>query len=507
MINTYSSNLVAGPDVFERRKRDWRNSQVVYQVFVDRFAIGGDLASRSHLYSAPRRLRPWRAQPRRGTFDPGAGVWRQELDFWGGDLKGVASRLDYIARLGANVVYLNPIFEAFTNHKYDTVDYFAIDPQFGTEGDLAALCEAAHARGLKVVLDGVFNHTGRRCAWFEDASARPESPYRSYYRFDSQVSGGCVTWRNSTNLPELDLEHEAVREILFEGPDSVVRHHLRWIDGWRLDVASDIGPGILAELTAAAHEARLDSLVIGELWNYPGGWMPAVDAAMNLYLATILMDFARGEMSPPKAAALIAAMVADVGIEPLLKSWCVLSNHDRPRLASLFPRLADRVFLWSLMITLPGSPLVYYGEEIGLEGQGDPYQRGPMDWDRALGGKAEETRVLKELLQLRADHEALVVGDYVPMVADRLLAFSRRTHSARQTVIVAANAGDTEVREAVSPQMPWLVDSTPMRELRTGAVRKMECGFLRLAVPPRTVQIWAPEPEAGRGYRFLKRVP
>lgn len=494
-------------EVYQRRRDDWRCGQVVYQVFVDRFSVGGDLAGRASHYSHPRRLRQWRDQPRRGRFVAEAGVWSQELDFWGGDLAGVRERLDYIRGLGANVVYLNPIFRALTNHKYDATDYFTIDPQYGSEADLEALCEAAHDREMKVILDGVFNHTGRNCPWYQSAIASPESPYRAFYRLDPAARGGCVTWRDCANLPELALENPQVREILYAGPESVVRRYLRWIDGWRLDVAADLGPEILADLTASAHETRPGSLVVGELWNYPASWMPAVDGAMNLYLATLLMDLCRKELSVGKAAALIARMVEDTGVEPLIRSWCVLSNHDRPRLATVFPDLADRVFLWSLMIALPGAPLVYYGEEIGLEGGDDPHQRGPMDWERAARPSVAERDALTALLALRAGHEALAIGDYVPIPADRLLAFTRHTGSARTTVVVAANPSDRPVREALAPQMPFLVDSMPMRELRTGATRPMECGFLRVEVPPRTVQIWAPVPEEGPGYRFLKRVP
>lgn len=166
----------AGP--YEDRERDWRNGAVVYQIIVDRFVPAQDLAAKRHLYPAPKRLRRWGEAPTAGPYLEAERLAAHELDFWGGDLASATSRLDHIRQLGADVLYLNPIHHAYTNHKYDALDFKAISPEYGNRGDFRRLAAEAHRRGLKVVLDGVFNHMGRNAPAFQAAMADPKSPWR-----------------------------------------------------------------------------------------------------------------------------------------------------------------------------------------------------------------------------------------------------------------------------------------------------------------------------------------
>lgn len=495
------------PAIYDERLANWHYSQVVYQVVVDRFASSGNPRARAEHYSPPRRLEPWDRQPQRGAFDRESQVWEHELAFWGGDLAGITSRLGYIASLGANVLYLTPIFEAFTNHKYDTTNYLEIDPQFGSQADLEALCEKSHSLGMRVILDGVFNHTGRRNAWFQAALADPGSPFRQYYRFDSAVPAGYVSWRNVPGLPELNLENVVVRDWLFRKPDSVVSRYLAWADGWRLDVASDLGPAFLAELTDSVHDTRVEAFTVGEVFNYPADWLSCVDGVVNVFAGRVLVDLAKGHITAVKAGKILENLVEDCGIEALLRSWTVVSNHDTPRLACELPQLADREFVWALMAGIPGSPLIYYGEEIGLDGAEDPSTRGPMNWDLALSGSVAEQAILRDLISMRHAQPALSVGDFVPVVSDQLLAFTRMTARASQTILVVANATPHSVTEALCPRESWLLDGVPMRELRTGLRAKMASGRLVVSVGPRQVQFWVAEEEGVPGYQFLKRVP
>src|SRR5262249_15161017 len=151
-------------------------------------------------------------------------------------------------------------------------------------------------------------------------------------------------------------------DVIYRSSDSVVQRYLAHADGWRLDVAFDLGPSVLAELTESAHKARPDSYTVGEIYNYPSGWFPSLDGVMNMYMRRLLLELTEGKISGPKAANMIEDLIKDGGIEPLLKSWIVLSNHDKPRLKSLLPEFKDRAFVTALQVTLPGSPLIYYGE-------------------------------------------------------------------------------------------------------------------------------------------------
>lgn len=273
----------ARADVYERRMADWRLHQVVYQVFVDRFERGIDPARKASLYEAPRRLRAWTDLPTKGDYVQDAEIWRHEIDFWGGDLPGLTRRLDYIKNLGCNVVYLNPIFLAYSNHKYDATDFFTIDPQYGTLADFETLCNEAHARGMRVVLDGVFNHTGRRSTWFQEARRDPASRYRDFYTFGTGIKNGYLAWIDIPNLPELRFESPIVRQRVYRDADSIVKSWLKHADGWRLDVAYELGPEVLTELTSAAHAAKPDSFTVGENYNYPADWFPSLDGVMNMY--------------------------------------------------------------------------------------------------------------------------------------------------------------------------------------------------------------------------------
>lgn len=504
LLSSYAQSNRAA--VYDERMADWRNRQVVYQVFVDRFAASADLEKRAALYSAPRRLNAWHVKPQKGTFNDEVKVWSHEIDFWGGDLRGLTEKLDYIKALGANVVYLNPIFLAYTNHKYDTTDYFTIDPQYGSQADFERLCEEAHKRGMRVVLDGVFNHTGRRSIWFQQALKDRSSPYRDFYVFDAEIKNGYRGWINLENLPELNYDNPAVRDVIYRKPDSVVQRYLAHADGWRLDVAFDLGPTILAELTAGAHKARPGSYTVGEIYNYPAGWFPALDGVMNMFMRRVLLNLTNGKLAGPVASAMLAEMVADAGIEPILKSWIVLSNHDQPRLKNLIPEYRDRAFILALQTTLPGAPLVYYGEEVGMSGGEDPEQRAPMEWELARAGTAPETKLIRSLIELRNQHRALQVGDFLRIATERLFAFTRHTASVRETVVVVANPTSQEITEVISPRQSFLMDVQPMRDLLSDTRVEVNAGVMTVKVPPKTVQIYMPVVSTDKNYTPYKRV-
>ncbi|MCU0882825.1 MAG: glycoside hydrolase family 13 protein [Hyphomonadaceae bacterium] len=500
----------ADPETYARRLADWRMHQVVYQVFPDRFFAHEDVGHRAQHYPAPARLKAWTDQPRAGQFLEDFQIWEHEAEFWGGTLRGVLEKLDHIVAMGANVLYLNPVFLARSNHKYDATDYHQIDPQLGTEQDLQDLCDACHARGLRVVLDGVFNHTGRMNRWFQAAESDPASPYRDWYTFDADGAlghpHGYAAWWEAANLPELNYETPAVCDAIYGAPDSVVRRWLGMADGWRLDVAFDLGPDVLAEITAATRQARPDGYVVGENYNYPSGWVQCQDGILNMTLAFILFGLVDGRISGPKASAMIGRMVDDTGIEGLLRSWITLTNHDRPRLKTTVPDLRDRTFLWQLMVTLPGAPLLYYGEELGFEGGDDPEMRAPMDWVAVAEGTTPELALIQRLLGVRNGNDGLKVGDCVILACDHLLGFVRHTASVRDTVVVLANPTQEPVTETVLVPDAWLMNMNGLTDLFSNARVMVAAGLLTVTVPPRTVRAFAPVISA-TGYSPYKRVP
>ncbi len=465
LMNRYDS---AGEQRFQDRAMDWRNGAVVYQILLDRFAPSDRLKAKSRLYRDPRKLMRWNEVPSKGSYVEKAGVWSHELQFWGGDFDSLGNNLEYIEGLGIDVVYLNPIFESLTNHKYDAWDYHKIDPVYGDRKDLKVLSDRLHSKGMKLVLDGVFNHMGRRSPIFLDAQKNPKSRWRGFFKFPKADASDYVGWMDVANLPELNMDNPEVRDYIYAKPDSVVQSYLRneGIDGWRLDVAFDLGFQVLSDLTSKAHSAKPGSVVIGEIWNYPEEWHPSVDGVMNMHGRSILFRMLQGKVSARTAAEMWDTMIADAGMDHILKTWLVLDNHDTPRLATTFPEQWKQRMLRILQFTLPGSPCLYYGSEVGMEGGEDPEQRAPMRWDLVK----ESNPMLdlhRRLIGFRKEHPALRYGDFRRLPCDKLFAFLRRTNSARDTVVVLANPTDHEVQDFVQLRDSKLQDVTMLRDSLT----------------------------------------
>jgi glycosidase len=508
-VNYANRHDLALAGIFEARESDWRHGAVVYQVLVDRFSPSADLAAKAHLYPSPKTLRAWDALPEKGRYLESHKLWSHEIDFWGGDLASTAARLQHVQDLGADVLYLNPICLAFTNHKYDALDYNAISPEYGTRDDVKALAADVHARGMKLVLDGVFNHMGRNSVFFQQAQADANSPYRDWFVFGEAFAGGARSWWRAENLPELNLENPAVRGHIFDDANSVVRSYLRdGIDGWRLDVAFDIGFVHLEALTHAAHDEKPGSLVVGELANYPAEWFPSVDAVMHFTLRHLTLRLANGLLDAPTYGRMVGRMVADCGIENMLKSWIYLDNHDTPRLATTVPDAQARRLAQLLQFTLPGSPNLYYGSELDMPGGDDPAMRAPMRWDLVTDDNAA-LNWTKQLIALRRQHRALRVGDYRAIESQRLYAFERRTDRVAETVLVLVNSEGVEVTETLLVADSKLMDSTRMVDLIGNAGStpiQMWAALVQVTVPPKTALVLRPDVAPPGGYSNYKRV-
>ncbi|MCY7314768.1 MAG: hypothetical protein LH480_03885 [Rubrivivax sp.] len=493
--------------LYDRRQADWRNGAIVYQVLVDRFAPSADLAAKRALYPAPKRLRDWADEPRRGSYLPAEKLWSHEIDFWGGDLASTRAQLDYVQQLGADVLYLNPVHLGTTNHKYDALDHNAVSPEFGTRADVTALAAELKRRGMKLVLDGVFNHMGRNAPVFQQALADVRSPYRDWFVFGPQYEGGARTWWNAQNLPELNLENVQVREHVYAAPDSVVRSYLQHgVDGWRLDVAFDIGFNVLAELTRAAHQQKPGSLIVGEIPNYPREWFPSVDGVMHFGLRSLMIATVNRELDGASFQRMLTRLIADADYEHLLKSWVYLDNHDTARLATTVPDAAARKLAQVLQFTLPGAVNLYYGSEVAMEGGDDPEMRGPMRWDR-VAAEHPDLAWTRQLVALRKAHCALRVGDFRSAEASsNVIAFERHTDRAGDTVLVLVNTATTGVDTTVLVADSKLMDGENLVDQLSGRVLRLQAAMLRTRMPPQTAWVLKPRLSTPQGYSSYKRV-
>jgi len=308
----------------------------------------------------------------------------------------------------------------------------------------------------------------------------------------------------------LNLEHPPVRGHIYQDPDSVVRSYLRsGADGWRLDTAYELGYDHLHDLTQAAHLEKPGSLVVGEIVNYPANWLKSIDAVMNFSLRQILLGMISGVIAPSAASRMIDRMIRDAGIEPILKSWTLIDNHDMPRIATLIPNLAQRRLVQVLQFTLPGAPSIYYGAEVGMTGGDDPENRGPMRWDLVRDDNPELVWI-KNLIGLRKEHRALRIGDFRLVESDRLLAFERYTDRALETVVVLANPTTVPLTERVMISNSSLMDDTPVVDILDSAdappIGRIEAGFMTVTMPPQRIQALMLQELPLGGYSRYKRV-
>ncbi len=471
---------------------EWVRDAVFYQIFPDRFA-------RSERVCKPSNLEPWDSPPTVHGFK-------------GGDLLGIVERLDYLEDLGVTALLLNPIFESTANHRYHTHDYYAVDPILGGDRAFRALLNEAHRRGMRVVLDGVFNHASRSFFQFSHiAENGPASPYVDWFIVNSHPlrpyhapkgEHGYVAWWNMPALPKLNVATPAVREFLWDA----ARH---WIevgaDGWRLDVPADIDDdGFWREFRRRVKAANPEAYIVGEIWHDAQRWLQGdqFDAVMNYKLTRACLGFFAG-------ANLMRAEAAQCGydwIEPLhAQSFAaevqrlldlyarpftevqlnLLGSHDTPRFKTLAhgDNSAYRLALLFLT-TMPGAPCIYYGDEIGLLGKRDPDCRAAFPWNEELWDRDLRAFVQK-CIALRKNHAALRRGSFKWLfVGKQVLVHGRRFED--QTMVVVLNNGSAGVTLNV-PVGETLAEGEVLQDVWGRSTTAVRQGCLRgIQVPARS---------------------
>ena len=491
---------------------EWFGRGLTYQIFPDRFYR----AKKREITGlvGPRTLHEhWDEAP---EYCPNAQGEITCSDFFGGDLAGITEKLDYLSSLGVTTLYLCPIFEASTNHRYDTACYERVDPLLGTEEDFRTLCERARERGIRVLLDGVFNHTGRKSVYFNadgfyptlGAAQGEQSPYYRWYSFHP-FPDDYDAWWGIKNLPAVNETEERYVDYIIEGEHSIIRRWLRaGASGWRLDVADELPDEFIARIRRAIEEERPDGYLLGEVWE-DGTTKIAYSkrrkyllgrethGLMNYPFRTALLDYLRGG----------DAAVFRERMEELREHYPApayygamnfLSTHDTPRLLTLLghegdaPATRDERAAYRLsaeerargtsllklaaliLYTFPGSPMLYYGDEAGMQGFEDPFNRGPYPWGN------EDAALLcyfRQLGALRKAHEALQRGtiDYCA-AQGRVLAFRRASNG--EKCIAAVNAGE----QSAALTLPW--DAPLAQDALTRQSFFCCDGVLRLTLEP-----------------------
>jgi len=455
---------------------DWAKGAIIYQIFPDRF---NKVGKPNH----DGKLEPYTVHENwyeEVSWQPTPDGIVLNNDFYGGNFKGITAKMDYIASLGTTILYLNPIGKAFSSHRYDTGDYKVPDPMLGTMEDFSELCRTAHSHGIKVILDGVYSHTGSDSRYFNRQGSFPDvgayqsqqSPYYSWYTFH-QWPNNYNSWWSFNTLPTLNKMDPSFIQYIISDDDSVIAHWLKaGCDGFRLDVADELPDEFLKLLYDRVKELNPDALVLGEVWEDASNKTAynkrrtyftnaELDSVMNYPFRTAILNFMRGRDSGYALKNTVMSIVENYPPEVVQCNMNLLGTHDTPRILTALVddfdgsreekakrRLSrnslevarDRLMMASfLQYTLPGSPSIYYGDEALMEGYKDPFNRRSFPWGRE---DLEMQNHFKRLGKMRKQYDALRLGNITFFEAgDKKLGFIR-SYQGKELEVYVNRSGD-----------------------------------------------------------------
>ncbi len=454
---------------------------IIYQIFPDRFyhKASASVCDRKDVYLH----KTWEEQPLLNIDDRSGD--NKALDFFGGNINGIIEKLPYLKELGISVLYLNPIFQARSNHKYDTGDYTRIDPMFGTEEDFQNLCKKAAGQDIHVILDGVFSHTGEDSLYFNrygtyqslGAYQSADSPYFSWYTFTLHPDHYRCWW-NIPTLPEIRKSDPSFRSFLLNQTDGIVP---RWLhhgaSGWRLDVADELPMDLLRDLRLCAKGAKSDAFILGEVWedasnkvayDIPRSYClgDTLDSVMNYPLREAIISFLTYQCTAFQLSRLIRHQ-QEVYPAPFLYALMnLLGSHDRARIINVLAgcewndvKREDRAHLhlskeqydlgrsrllkgFQILCALPGAPTLYYGDEAGLQGAADPFNRGTFPWGHEDISLQND---FKRLFQKRSNTPVLQTGYMDIWAADDDTLCIKRYFIQEKDVFGQPALGDDEI--------------------------------------------------------------
>ena len=435
----------------------WFKKTVMYQVFVERFYQEKEDGSAMNAPPGSLLHASWEDTPLYVRDPRTNGILR--WTFFGGNLRGVMAKLPYLKELGIGVIYFNPVFESPSNHKYDTGDYKKIDPMFGTNEVFRELCEKAGRMGIRIILDGVFSHTGSDSIYFNREGNYPglgayqskESPYYRWFRF-IEYPDVYEAWWGIGTLPNVNEMEPSYLDFMITHEDSVIKHWIKMgAKGWRLDVADELPDEFIRKLRHAMKKMDPDSVLIGEVWEDASNkvsygqtraflWGEELDTVMNYPFRRIMLDFMLGKKDARETNMFLLSLCENYPQEAFYSALNLIGSHDVARILTLLgegiaenqlseiERGATRLpqakrqlglrrlkLLALIQMTFPGVPAVYYGDEAGMEGYADPFNRGPYPWGRE---EQELVEWYKRIIALRNQHAALQDGEWVPLWAE-----------------------------------------------------------------------------------------
>ena len=441
---------------------DWVENAIFYQIFPDRFARSADVPLPA---IKERTLHANWEEPPALCIDAETGD-NIAHDFFGGNLRGIAEKLPYLVSLGVTALYINPIFHASTNHRFDTTDWLHIDPYLGSDEDFQSLCQAAAKLGIQIILDGVFSHAGNQSPIFLDAQQRQESPYRNWFTFEHWPDR-YKSWWGFRTLPEINKHQPEVLHYFLSGKNAVVKNWVRkGASGWRIDVADELPMPYLRMMRNAVKAENKDAYIVGEVWEDASNKVAyeqmrsycmgdTLDGVMNYPLRDAAIAFLLGTMDACQFKRKMDSLYENYPI-PFAKGLLnVIGSHDRARILNILaekdgedlPReqrerlsLCENELLIAkkrlrlmlqLIIAMPGMPCIYYGDEAGMQGASDPYNRGTFPWQHI---DEEQCLFFQDALQYRKSHSILASGTLQLEAPSTHVLVITRSHASQQHI-------------------------------------------------------------------------
>ena len=432
-MNSFQFPYIAEEDLYQ--EINWLQESVVYQVFPDRFCNGDSSIDIE------------------GTSEWGKGrVHRRSI--YGGDIRGIITKLNYLDDLGVNLIYLTPIFKSTTNHKYNTQDYFDIDPQFGTLNEAKELVEKAHNLGMKVVFDAVFNHSGSDFFAFEDLiENQQKSKYKDWYFIDSwpvtKSKNKYYTFANGCdNMPKLNTNNKDVRDYLLSVGEFWIKEV--GIDGWRLDVCDEVGHEFWRAFRKRIKSTKKDAIIIGEIMHEANAFLKGdqLDGIMNYPFKNAIIDFfAKGIISGREFLDIMAENRALYMDSITKQMWNLLGSHDTKRIYTECDGNIDRIKLSiAYQFLYIGVPYIYYGDEIGLSGGDDPNNRKCMNWNKNTQNK-EIFDFYRDIINIRKENKVFIYGTFEEVYCENnIIAFKRVLNNEETLIIFNNNENESIVR-------------------------------------------------------------
>ena len=474
----------------EAKTPSWYKEGVAYQIFPDSFNRGADWLERAAADAVPGRKGPrkviqmdWDDKPFYIRNESGA------IERWtgyGGTLSGIKDKLPYLNDLGITIIYLNPVFEAASSHRYDTADFMKIDPGLGDEKSFKALVDEAKKYGIKIILDGVFNHVGRDSIYFNafgnygegGAAQDKNSPYYKWFSFENWPDKYDCWW-GVTDLPNVNENDPSYKEYICTGEDSVIRHWMRLgIGGFRLDVADELPDEFIEDIRRVIKEEDEDGVLLGEVWEDASNKISygkrrryflgnELDSVMNYPFREGGLNFMKGSITAGELVSRIMNQMENYPPENFYGNLNLIGSHDRERALTFLGDAPDKNSLSDrdkekfeldpqqraiakkrlkalalIQFTLPGLPCIYYGDEAGMEGYTDPYNRGPYPWGRE---DEELISYYKKIITIRKENEAFVKGSYIPVsYGDNVYGCMREYEGEKICVLVNRSTWETE---------------------------------------------------------------